>query len=210
MKCLIADDHPFMRKGLRESLEMDFHFSEILEASNGLDAFNLLLGQEIGLAIVDISMPGKGGLELIKDVLAVRSQVKFLVLSVYPEREFAERAYLAGAKGYLGKMRPPQEFAAAVRYILRGRIYVSEEYSETLIRRLKKPKRNDLSTLSDREFTILNLFSAGESLTEIGKQLNISVKTVSTHKTRLMEKLDIGNNAELIAFALEQGLGKTL
>jgi DNA-binding NarL/FixJ family response regulator len=150
-------------------------------------------------------MPKKDGLELIKETLALRPNLRFLVMSVYSEREFAERAYRSGAKGYLAKVSPPSEFIEAVRRILGGNRYVSPEYAELLVVGLGLSEGAE-SRLSDRELAVLGLFAAGASLTEIGRQLNLSVKTVSTYKSRTMEKLGLETNAELIAYALERGL----
>jgi two-component system, NarL family, invasion response regulator UvrY len=205
MRILVADDHPFVRKGIRETLAEALGALEIEEASDGMEAFELLTSKAFDLAIVDIAMPRKDGLELIKETLALRPNLRFLVMSVYSEREFAERAYRSGAKGYLAKVSPPSEFIEAVRRILGGNRYVSPEYAELLVVGLGLSEGAE-SRLSDRELAVLGLFAAGASLTEIGRQLNLSVKTVSTYKSRTMEKLGLETNAELIAYALERGL----
>jgi len=205
MRILIADDHHFIRKGIRETLTEAFGLLEIDEASDGEEASKLLASRSYDLAIVDIAMPGKGGLELIKDALALRPSLRFLVMSVYSEREFAERAYRSGAMGYLTKASDPAEFIEAVRRILGGRSYVSPEYSELLVRGLGQGQEASVS-LSDRELAVLSLFSSGASLTEIGRKLHLSVKTVSSYKTRTMEKLGLTKNAELIAYALSNDL----
>jgi DNA-binding NarL/FixJ family response regulator len=129
MRILIADDHPFIRKGIRETLAELIGHSEVEEASDGEEAYALLCGRSYELAIVDIAMPGRGGLELIKDALAQKPGLRFLVMSIYPEREFAERAYDCGAMGYLVKTSPPAEFLEAVRRILGGGVYVSPQSS---------------------------------------------------------------------------------
>ncbi len=200
MRVLIADDHPFIRKGIRETLADELGIQQIEEAKDGLEAFDLLTSSSFDLAIIDISMPGKGGLDLIKDVLALRPQTRFLVMSVHPEREFAERAYRNGAMGYLDKSSPLDEFLGAVRRILCGRRYVSPEYAELLVLGLDGGS-DDEGRLSDREFTVLRFCAAGRHLVEIGEELHLSVKTVSTYKTRAMEKLGLGSNAELVAYA---------
>jgi DNA-binding NarL/FixJ family response regulator len=205
MRVLIADDHPFIRKGIRETLAEALGALDIEEACNGMEAFELLTSRPFDLAIVDIAMPEKDGLELIKEALDIRPDLRFLVMSVYSEREFAERAYRSGAKGYLAKVAPPAEFIEAVRRILGGNTYVSPEYAELLVCGLGLSQGTE-SQLSDRELAVLGLFAAGESLTEIGRQFHLSVKTVSTYKTRVMEKLGLETNAELIAYALERGL----
>jgi DNA-binding NarL/FixJ family response regulator len=207
MRVLIADDHPFVRKGIKETLTEALGELEVEEAADGLAAFSLLTSRHFDLAIVDISMPGKDGLELIKEVLAFRPGLRFLVMSVYSEREYAERAYRSGAKGYLPKVSPPPAFLEAVRRILGGKVYVSPEYAELLVDALGRVRGGE-ERLSDRELAVLRLFAAGESLTEIGLRLHLSVKTVSTYKTRAMEKLALETNAGLVAYALERGIAR--
>jgi len=208
MRILIADDHPFIRKGIRETLAEELGPHEIAEASDGLEAYELLLGKRFDLAIVDIAMPGKDDLELIKEVLALRPGLPFLVMSVYSEREFAERAYRAGARGYLAKASPPTEFLEAVRRILGGRAYVSPEYGELLVQGLgSRREKEPGERLSDRELAVIRLIASGRSLTEIGRELKLSAKTISTYKTRAMEKLGLETNAALIAYALGRRLG---
>lgn len=205
MRILVADDHPFIRKGIKETLAEELDLLEVVEASDGLEAYELLLARPFDLAIVDVSMPRKDGLELIKDALAARPSIRFLVMSVYPEREFAERAYRCGAMGYLAKASPPPEFLEAVRRILGGGVYVSPSYAELLVLRGRSSGGEGASPeagLSDREEAVVRLYAAGGSVTEIGRALNLSVKTVSTYKTRAMEKLGLESNAELIAHFL--------
>lgn len=202
MRVLIADDHPFIRKGIRETLSEELKLLEIVEASDGEEALRLIARSRFDLAVVDIAMPGKDGLRLIKEARSLRPELPFLVMSVYPEREFAERAYRAGARGYLVKSSPPPEFVEAVRRILGGGSYVSPEYAELLVQGLAEGDRDSGPLLSDRELEVLRLIAAGRSLTEIGRRLNLSVKTVSTYKSRSMEKLGLRTNAELIAYAL--------
>lgn len=204
MRILIADDHPFIRKGIRETLTDELGIHEIVEAKDGLEAFDLLTTAVFDLAIIDISMPGKGGLDLLRDVIALRPNTRFLVMSVHPEREFAERAYRNGAMGYLDKSSPPEAFLQAVRRILGGGKYVSPEYAELLVLGLGG-MRNEEGLLSDRELSVIRFCAAGRHLSEIGDELHLSVKTVSTYKTRAMEKLGLYSNAELVAYAFAHG-----
>jgi DNA-binding NarL/FixJ family response regulator len=203
MRVLIADDHPFIRKGIRETLADELGCIEFCEAPDGIEAYRLLVSMPFDLAIVDIAMPGKDGIELIKAVLSLRPGLPFLVMSVYPEREFAERCYRCGAKGYLAKACPPPRFVEAVRRILGGGTYVSPEYAELLLLRNGK---EGAELLSDRELAVIRLFAAGKSLTEIGQELCLSVKTISTYKTRAMEKLGLETNVELIAYVHDREL----
>jgi two-component system, NarL family, invasion response regulator UvrY len=209
MRVLIADDHPFTRKGVRTILAEELGIEDVVEAENGMEAYDRLISESFDLAIIDLIMPGGNGLQLIKDVLALRPRMPFLVLSILPEREFAERAYKCGAKGYLGKIRPISDFIEAVRYILSGKTYVNPEFAQSLVERIQGPRpleKTGINRLSDRELAVLSLFGSGESLTEIGTELHISIKTVSTHKTRIMEKLHLRSNADLMVWALAQGL----
>jgi len=211
MHILIADDHPFIRKGIRETLEEHLTGCTVSEAADGISAYSLLISKSFDLAIVDISMPGKDGLTLIRDVHALRPTARFLVLSVYTEMEFAERAYSNGAMGYLDKMCDPETMVSAVKHILKGNIYVSPTYAEVLVRRLSGAQSAvDQNVLTDREFSVLRMIAHGKPLKMIGEELNISIKTVSTHKKRIMEKLGKTTNAELIAYAIEHGLNKAM
>jgi DNA-binding NarL/FixJ family response regulator len=205
MRILIADDHPFIRKGIRETLAEAIDLLEVVEASDGDAAYELIAARPFELAIVDVSKPGRDGLELIKDALALRPGMRFLVMSVFPEREFAERAYRNGAMGYLAKASPPAQFLEAVRRILGGRTYVSQEYAEMLV---MGQGAAEGAQLTDRELAVISRISSGESLTEIGERLRLSVKTVSTYKSRAMEKLGLSNNAELLAYSLAHGLAR--
>jgi len=207
MRVLIADDHPFVLKGMREVLADELGLRDIVEASDGSEAFDLLVSEQFDLAVIDVSMPGKNGLELMKDVLAVRPQTLFLVVSVYTEQELAGRAYECGAKGYLCKTRPIPEFVEAVRTILRGNAYMDPVFAQCLVDKLRAPHgENDLDALTNRELAVLHRYGSGKSLTAIGDELGISMKTVSTHKSRIMKKLALRTNADLVAFALAHGL----
>jgi DNA-binding NarL/FixJ family response regulator len=204
MRILIADDHHFIRKGIRETLAEELGLHDVVEAADGLEAYEFLTKEKFDLAIVDISMPGKGGLDLIKDVMALRPHTRFLVMSVYPEREFAERSYRNGAMGYLIKSSSPEQFIDAVRRILAGKRYVSPEYAELLVQGLGGGPAQD-ERLSDRELSVITLYAEGKNLSEIGEVLHLSVKTVSTYKTRAMDKLGLDSNAQLISYAVSRG-----
>lgn len=202
---LVADDHPFVRRGIRETLSEAFGSLDIAEAADGEGALEFLRGREVDLAIFDIAMPGKDGLALMEEALGLRPELRVLVMSVYSEQLFAERAYRGGAKGYLPKVSPPEEFVEAVRRILAGGLYVSPDFAELLLQGRGAGVERE-GQLSDRELDVLRLLAAGESLKEIGSELGLSAKTVSTYKTRAMEKLQIATNAELLAWTLEQGM----
>ena len=208
MRVLIVDDHPFIRKGIRETLIESIALLEIEEAGDGDQACRLLESGSYDLVIVDFSMPGKDGLELVKDTLARRPEVRFLMMSVFGEREFAERAYRDGAMGYIEKASPPSQFLEAVRRILAGKVYVSPEYGEILVRRQGRKQDREVK-LTDRELAVISRYAAGASLVEIGRRLNLSVKTVSTYKMRAMEKLGLENNADLVAYARTHNLSQT-
>lgn len=204
MRILVADDHHFIRKGIRETLAEELGLRDVVEAVDGLEAYELLTTETFDMAIIDISMPGKGGLDLIKEVISLRPLTRFLVMSVYPEREFAERAYRNGAMGYLIKSGPPGEFIDAVRRILAGKKYVSPEYAELLVQGLGGGPEEE-ERLSDRELSVISLYAAGKTVSEIGEELHLSIKTVSTYKTRAMEKLGLDSNAQLISYAISRG-----
>ena len=204
MRILIAGDHPIVRKGVRETLLSAFTACEFIESDDGLEAYSYLTTETFDLAIVEVFMPGKNGVDLVKDVLSVRPQTRFLVLSACSECEFALRAYRNGAMGCLDNTEPLESLEAAAKRILSGKKYVSLEYAELLIREHGGERRRE-DRLSDRELCVIRSAAAGRRLSSIASELNLSVKTVSTYKTRAMEKLGISDNVELVVYASRRG-----
>lgn len=207
IRVLLADDHAVVRAGLREILADTGDIDVAGEAANGQEVLALIRAQDFDLAVLDMSMPGRSGIELIKLVKAEKPKLRILVLSMHSEEQYAVRALKAGASGYLTKDSAADELVAAIRRIAGGGAYVSPETAQRLALDAGRGA-NALphALLSDREFQVFQLIANGAAVGEIAKQLSLSAKTVSTHKTRILEKMGLANQAELIRYALEHKL----
>jgi DNA-binding NarL/FixJ family response regulator len=207
IKVLLADDHAIVRAGLKEILADTGDIVVAGEATNGQEVLARVRGQDFDVAVLDMSMPGRSGIELIKLVKDEKPLLRILILSMHSEHQYAVRAVKAGASGYLTKESAADELVAAIRRIAAGGAYVSPETAERLVHE-SAPRAGAAphTLLSDREFQVFQLIAAGKSITEIARLLSLSVKTVSTHKTRIMEKMNLANPAELIRYALEHKL----
>jgi DNA-binding NarL/FixJ family response regulator len=210
MGLLLVDDHTIVREGLKRILEPIMGEWSVTEAGTGFQALECLRRQRFDLAIVDLSMPGMNGLELIRRIKTEYPSVAILVLSMHAEEEYALRAFKSGANGYLTKDSAAAELVAAVRKVAAGGTYVSPGLAERVVRQLsgaaQAPRH---ATLTDREFEILQRIVCGQRLTDIGDALHLSVKTVSTHKGRILEKLQLPNTAALIRYGIEHQLDQT-
>lgn len=205
---LLVDDHTIVREGLKRVLEPISDDWVITEVGSGFQALECLRRQAFRLAIVDLSMPGMSGLDLIKRIRADHPMVAVLVLSMHAEEQYALRAYKAGACGYVTKDSAATELVAAVRKAASGGVYVSAGLAERVVQQLNgavRPPRH--AGLSDREIEVLQRIVSGQRLTEIADELHLSVKTVSTHKTRIQEKLQMPTLAALIRYGLEHHIG---
>ena len=207
MRVLICDDHPIVRKGLREILQEEGPAVTIGEAATAQDALDLARKQSWDAVMLDITMPGRSGLELLKQLREERPNLPVLVLSVHPAEQYALRVLRAGASGYLTKESAPDELLTAVRRILGGGRYISPSVGETLAADLGRPA-DELphQGLSDREFEILRLIASGKRPSEIADELHLSVKTVSTYRARVLEKLHLRTTAQLMRYAIKHGL----
>lgn len=207
IRILVADDHTIVREGLKQILAKSGDLEVAGEAANGNDVLRMVREQAWDVLVTDMSMPGRNGLELIKLVKEVRPKLPVLVLSMYGEAQFAVRAIRAGASGYLNKESASDQLVTAIRKIAGGGVHVSPEVAETLFRNVRDGG-NQLphEQLSDREFQVLRLIADGLSVNDIAQTLNLSPKTVSTHKARILEKMNMNNQAELIRYALEHRL----
>ncbi|HKS80700.1 MAG TPA: response regulator transcription factor [Candidatus Acidoferrales bacterium] len=207
IRALIADDHAVVRRGLIELLKEEIPDIEFSEAGTSEEALTLLKKHNWAIVILDISMPGTSGLDILADLKEVRPNVPVLFLSVHPEEQFAKRAIQAGAAGYLTKESVPAELVKAVRKVLSGGRYISEELTDRLARELGHrswPAGHE--SLSPREFQILRMLASGMGSTEIAKELAISVKTVSTYRARILLKLNLRSTADLIRYAINHNL----
>ena len=208
LRILIADDHAIVREGLKRVLQSTSSDWTVTEAGTGFEALELLRRQPFDLAIFDLSMPGLSGLDLLRRVRGDNLRLPVLMLSMHSEDQYAMRALRAGANGYLTKDSAPRELADAVRKLSGGGAYVSASLAERMALELnggRQPARH--SSLSDREFEILRRLVAGHRPGDIADALHLSVKTVSSHKTRILQKLDLPTTAALIRYGIEQGLG---
>jgi two-component system, NarL family, invasion response regulator UvrY len=201
-RVLIADDHALFRAGLRQFLVQSLSAAEIGEAASGNETLSCLQRSEWDLLILDINMPDRSGLDILRHVRSGHPGTRVLVLSGYPERQYALNVLRAGASGYIAKDSAPDELLKAVRMVLQGRRYVSEGLAELLLLDLDKADKPLHSLLSDREFQIFGKLAAGHGVSEIGRELCLSVKTVSTYRTRILEKMRMKSNADLTSYAL--------
>lgn len=206
-RCLVADDHPIVRKGVRDLLLQESVCSNVIEAENGTTTLSLIRRHAWDLLILDISLPDKHGLEVLKEVKRLRPTLPVLMLSLYPEREFAIRALKTGASGYLTKDQAPAELLMAVKEVLAGRRYVTTSLANQLAAHLNSGQpANVHDLLSNRELEVLRLLGRGKSVSRIADEIALSVKTVSTYRARLLEKLRLTSTAELIRYAIEHHL----
>jgi DNA-binding NarL/FixJ family response regulator len=207
IKVLIADDHPVVRRGLRQILAEtdDIHVGG--EVGSAEDVVRAVRDERWDVVVLDISIPGKTGIELIGDVRRERPETRVLILTVHPAEQYAVRAIKGGASGFLNKESAPENLTTAIRKIAGGGRYISAELAETLASVLAGESNGPPhERLSDREFEIMKLLASGKTVSEVAQGLSLSVKTVSTHRTRLLKKMDMKTNAELTSYAVRQGL----
>src|ERR1700739_2940178 len=207
MRILIADDHAVFRRGLRETLTEAFSRVTFGEAKTAQETLELARRQNWDVVILDISMPGKSGLDILDDLKRLRPGIPILLLTMHPEQQFARRALKAGAAGYLTKDSVTEELKEAVKKIVAGGRYVSVTLAEKLAVDLRQGA--DLPAhelLSDREFQVLRMLASGKTVKEMAQDLSLSVKTVSTYRSRILEKTGMKTNADLIRYALEAQL----
>ncbi|HMI37928.1 MAG TPA: response regulator transcription factor [Steroidobacteraceae bacterium] len=206
-RVLIADDHAVVRAGLRQFLETDQSIREIGEAATGRETLEQLRNGTWDLLLLDINMPARSGLDVLRQVRSTHPDTRVLVLSGFPERQYAVNVLRAGASGFLSKESAPEELLKAVRAVLGGRRYVSSALAELLVSDLDGDAQRPLhARLSEREFQILCKLAAGRAVSEIADELCISVKTVSTYRSRVLQKMSFKTNADLTAYALHNSL----
>jgi DNA-binding NarL/FixJ family response regulator len=204
---LIADDHAMIRAGLRQWLEHDRSIDAIAEASTGAETLQQLRDGRWDLVILDINMPDRSGIDILRHIRSGHPESRVLVISGFSEKQYAINVLRAGAAGYLAKDQAPEEFMRAVHTVLAGRRFVSAALSEMLVSALDAPTEQPLhAALSQREFQILCKLAVGRSVSEIAQELFISVKTVSTYRARVLEKMSLTTNADLTTYALRNGL----
>jgi DNA-binding NarL/FixJ family response regulator len=206
-RVLVVDDHPIVRRGIVDVLSGAIPNSFVGQASTASEALSAIWGDNWNLVVLDISLPGKNGLEVLKEIKAARPRLPVLVLSGFPESQFAPRMLKAGASGYLTKEAPPETLIQAVRRTIAGGKYVSPEVADRLISDLSADtSRPPHEQLSDREYDVMLRLASGKSVGQVAEELNLSVKTISTYRSRLLEKMRMANNAELTQYAIRAGL----
>ncbi|GAB5046858.1 response regulator [Thermodesulfovibrio sp. TK110] len=207
LKILIVDDHTLFRKGLKEILLDTLYIKECKEAKTGYEALDILSKESFDIVFLDIAMPDMDGIETLKKIKTEYPETKILMLSMYPEEQYAIRSLKFGASGYLTKSADPEELLKAIIKIMKGGKYVPQAFSEKLIHYIDKSREiPPHEKLSEREFQVFLMIARGKSLIEIAKELSISIKTVSTYRARILEKLGCENNAEIINYAIKHGL----
>ena len=203
IRVLLADDHSIVRDGLKRILAATPDLQVTGEAAGGDEALALVKVNDYDVVMLDMSMPGLSGIDLIKRLKLEKPRLKILVLSMHGESQYAARALKAGAAGYLNKDSAAEALLGALRKIAAGGVHIGEAAAASLLQSGEKPPHE---TLSDREFEVMRLLVEGLGPTEIGERLHLSVKTVSTHKTRILDKLNLGSTAELVRYAMEHRL----
>jgi DNA-binding NarL/FixJ family response regulator len=207
MRVLIADDHAVVRRGLIELLADEYPNLSVGEARNAGEVFKLAREQEWDITILDISMPGRSGLEVLKELKGERPKLPVLVLSSHPEEQYAIRVLKAGAAGYMSKEAAPESLIEGIRKVIGGGRYISPGVAELLATSLgTDQERLPHENLSDREYEVLRLIGSGKTVGEIAGELSLSVKTVSTYRARILEKTGRKTNAELTHYAFKHGL----
>jgi DNA-binding NarL/FixJ family response regulator len=207
MHILIADDHAVVRRGLREILADALPGADFSEAVNGDEVLSQLGKSQIAMLVLDISMPGRSGMDVMRDVKHTYPRLPVIILSCQPEDQYAVRCLRAGAAAYINKESAPEELAMAAKKILSGGRYVSASLAEKLVANLDESVDKPLhELLSDREYEVMRMIAAGVPLTEIGDRLHVSVKTISSYRTRIMEKMQMKTNADLTRYAMTHGL----
>jgi two-component system invasion response regulator UvrY len=206
LRVLLVDDHEVVRKGIRLVLEDRIGEIEIAEAGDGDEALRLLDGGSYDGLILDLSMPGRSGIDLLVEIKHRFPKLPVLIMSLHAEEQFAVRALRAGASGYLTKSAASEQLAAAFERIVRGGRYISEAIADRLAAEASGAPASPHERLSDREFEVMRGIASGETVSEIASRMHLSVKTVSTYRARLLDKMGMATNAELTRYAIQSGL----
>ena len=207
IRIVVADDHTIVREGLKQVLSAAADLTIVGEAQNGQEVLQRVREENFDVLLLDMSMPGKSGIELIKQVRAEKPRLRIMVLSMHQEPQYAVRAIKAGASGYLTKESASAQLVSAIRKVAGGGAFITEAIAEQLaLGAMPQADGPPHGALSDRELQVFRLLVAGKTVSGIAEQLNVSVKTVSTHKARIMQKMNMSNPTELIRYAIRHGL----
>ena len=207
IRVLIVDDHAIVRQGLKRILSETPDMTVAGEAENGAEALKKIREGEWDVVLLDVSMPGRNGADTLKQILSENRGGKVLILSMYPEDQYAVRLLKAGASGYMTKETAPEELVEAIRKVAQGKKYISPTLAELLLNELDgdmdKPPHD---RLSDREYQVFRMLGSGKTVSEIAASMSLSVKTISTHRSHVLEKMKLKNNAEITLYAIQNGL----
>ena len=206
-KVLIADDHTLVRKGLRQILLESGAVKVADEAKDGKETIAKVSANPYDVVLLDISFPGRSGIEVLKQVKSIRPKLPVLILSMHPEEQYAVRALRAGAAGYLTKESAPDELIEAIQKVAKGGKYITASLADKLAEEIGEPSEElPHERLSDREYQVMCMIASGKTVKEIGRELNLSVKTISTHRARILMKMNMKNNAQLTHYAIKYKL----
>jgi DNA-binding NarL/FixJ family response regulator len=205
-RILIADDHAVFREGLKQVVATTVNMTVVDEVVNSQELLNKIQNNDYDMVILDISMPGRNGLDALLDVKSIKPKLPVLVLSTHPEEQYALRAFKSGASGYLTKGSPTVDLLDALHKISLGKKYVSSALADSLVTNLNDNKQDLLQSLSNREYQVMSLIGAGKTVGKIADELSLSVKTISTYRAHILRKLNMSNNSELTRFVIENSL----
>jgi DNA-binding NarL/FixJ family response regulator len=207
IRVILCDDHAMVRRGIRETLSEAVDIQVTGEASNYAEVREAIRNTACDVLVLDLNMPGRGGLEVLSSLRESDSPIKVLIVSMFPEDQYAIRCLRAGAQGYLNKAGDPADLIHAVRTVAQGRKYVTADVASMLVESLRTPENESLhATLSERELQTLLKIASGKRLSDIAEELMLSPKTVSVYRSRVLEKLKLGNNSELTVYAIRNNL----
>jgi len=202
---LIADDHPIVRRGLKQILSDEADVAMVGEAQSSNEVFELVRTQNWDVVVLDITMPGRGGLDTLKELKRQYPELPVLILSMHPEDQYAVRAFKGGAAGYMTKESAPKELVKAIRKIARGGKYVSETLAEKMVS-IMGAGPPSLDSLSAREHQVMFMIASGKTMSQIAEEMSLSIKTISTYKTHILEKMNMKNSSELVLYAVKYGM----
>lgn len=209
IRVLIVDDHPIVRKGLRLIISEEDDMKVIGEAEDSSRAMALILSVDCEIVILDLSIPGRGGMDILSEILRVKPKLPVLILSVHPEDQYAVQALKAGAAGYMCKETAPEDLILAIREIVNGKKYISGKTAELLASSLRVPEgKKPHELLSVRERQVMMKIASGKQVSQIAVEMSLSVKTISTYRARILEKMNLKNNAELTYYVIKNGLAE--
>jgi two-component system invasion response regulator UvrY len=207
LKILVVDDHPVVRQGIMRIIEETQDMKVTGEAQNGTEAVKKLKEQDYDLILLDISMPGSDGLDIIREIKKLKPDVPVLILTIHPEKYYGLRMLQAGASGYLTKQNAPYELIEAIRKVSQGGMYISNSLAQLLVASKKSGEgKPGHEKLSDREYQVMYMIASGKKVKTIAEELCISVKTIHVHRRHVLEKLDMTSNAEIIHYAIQNGM----